>query len=124
MAYNRELRGKDRKDLTMSAFLNAIDGLASADDGRLLIMTTNHPERLDAALVRPGRVDYRVEFRECGPAELDRMFGASSRMPAPAWWERRTAPPPRPRRSCCGTATTRMAARLALGAAREGVRAA
>ena len=80
--------GKDSKDLTMSAFLNAIDGLASSDDGRILIMTTNHPERLDAALVRPGRVDYRVAFGECGPAELDRMYrrffpGAAKLMGAP-----------------------------------------
>ena len=30
--------------------------------GRLMVMTTNHPEKLDPALVRPGRVDVNMEF--------------------------------------------------------------
>lgn len=47
--------------LTFSGLLNAIDG-ALAQEGRLLFLTTNHPERLDPALVRPGRVDYKLEF--------------------------------------------------------------
>lgn len=42
--------------ITLSALLNAIDG-AVAPDGRLLVMTTNYPDKLDDALVRPGRVD-------------------------------------------------------------------
>ena len=46
----------EEKPLTLSAFLNAIDGVASVD-GRLLIMTSNCPDTLDEALVRPGRVD-------------------------------------------------------------------
>lgn len=48
--------------LSFSGFLNAIDGLASSDDV-IFVLTTNHPERLDPALLRPGRVDVRVEFR-------------------------------------------------------------
>lgn len=49
----------DRK-LSLSGLLNALDGLG-ASEGRLLFMTTNHPERLDPALLRPGRVDRNVE---------------------------------------------------------------
>ena len=37
--------------VTLSGLLNALDGVSSRD-GRVLFMTTNHPERLDAALIR------------------------------------------------------------------------
>lgn len=39
--------------VTFSGLLNAIDGVSSAE-ARLLVMTTNYPERLDPALIRPG----------------------------------------------------------------------
>lgn len=42
--------------LTFSGFLNAIDGVRS-QEGRIIIMTTNFKERLDPALLRPGRTD-------------------------------------------------------------------
>ncbi|RAQ70220.1 hypothetical protein AFCA_011037 [Aspergillus flavus] len=51
--------------VTLSAVLNAIDGVA-AQENRVLIMTTNHPERLDPALTRPGRVDMKINM---GPVE-------------------------------------------------------
>ena len=41
--------------------LNVLDGLMSSD-GILTIMTTNHIEKLDPALIRAGRVDRRFEF--------------------------------------------------------------
>lgn len=47
--------------VSLSGLLNSIDGVF-AKEGRLLIMTTNHPENLDAALLRPGRVDRRFDF--------------------------------------------------------------
>lgn len=47
--------------ISLSALLNAIDGAAS-HEGHVLIMTTNTPENLDAALIRPGRVDLQVAF--------------------------------------------------------------
>ncbi|KAF2703050.1 BCS1-like ATPase-like protein [Pleomassaria siparia CBS 279.74] len=47
--------------ISLSGLLNAIDGVAS-HEGRVLIMTTNHAERLDGALIRPGRVDLQVPF--------------------------------------------------------------
>lgn len=52
---------EDDAHVTFSGLLNAIDG-ASAGSGRILCMTTNHPELLDPALIRPGRIDYRIEF--------------------------------------------------------------
>uniref|UniRef100_A0A915N5I3 BCS1 N-terminal domain-containing protein n=1 Tax=Meloidogyne javanica TaxID=6303 RepID=A0A915N5I3_MELJA len=53
--------------VTMSGLLNAVDGVASAEGGRVLFMTTNHVERLDAALIRPGRVDVSQHFGNCTP---------------------------------------------------------
>ncbi len=47
--------------VTLSGLLNALDGVSSRD-GRILFMTTNHPERLDPALLRPGRVDRKIEL--------------------------------------------------------------
>lgn len=46
------------KVISLSGLLNAIDG-AFAKDGRILIMTTNHPDKIDPALIRPGRADRR-----------------------------------------------------------------
>ncbi|KEY70777.1 hypothetical protein S7711_03272 [Stachybotrys chartarum IBT 7711] len=47
--------------LSLSGLLNILDGVAS-QEGRVLIMTTNHIEKLDKALIRPGRVDMVVKF--------------------------------------------------------------
>ncbi|KAH9907464.1 BCS1 N terminal-domain-containing protein [Xylariomycetidae sp. FL2044] len=47
--------------LSLSGLLNILDGVAS-QEGRVLIMTTNHVDKLDKALIRPGRVDMIVKF--------------------------------------------------------------
>ncbi|KAH7305396.1 P-loop containing nucleoside triphosphate hydrolase protein [Rhexocercosporidium sp. MPI-PUGE-AT-0058] len=48
------IMGKSQGRVSLSALLNVLDGVGS-QEGRVLIMTTNHAERLDAALIRPGR---------------------------------------------------------------------
>jgi chaperone BCS1 len=47
--------------VNFSDVLNVIDGVCSAH-GRILISTTNHIEKLDPALIRPGRIDLKVEL--------------------------------------------------------------
>ena len=47
--------------ITLSCLLNAIDGFC-ATEGRILVMTTNHPEKLDPAMRRPGRIDMEIAF--------------------------------------------------------------
>jgi chaperone BCS1 len=47
--------------LTLSGMLNALDGVASGE-GRIVIATTNYPERLDPALVREGRFDLKIRL--------------------------------------------------------------
>ncbi|KAJ0750776.1 putative ATPase, AAA-type, core, P-loop containing nucleoside triphosphate hydrolase [Helianthus annuus] len=52
--------------ITLSGLLNFIDGLwSSCGDERIIVFTTNHKERLDAALLRPGRMDVHVEMSYC-----------------------------------------------------------
>lgn len=51
-----------KKGVSLSGLLNVLDGVASQED-RILIMTTNHIDALDAALIRPGRVDKTVSFQ-------------------------------------------------------------
>ncbi|KAG0636203.1 P-loop containing nucleoside triphosphate hydrolase protein, partial [Tuber brumale] len=62
-----------RVSVSFSGLLNAIDGVAS-HEGRILIMTTNHRERLDPALIRPGRVDMQIEFGYACKATLAEIF--------------------------------------------------
>ena len=59
--------------LTLSGLLNAIDGVFSTD-GRILIMTTNHPEVLDEALIRPGRIDSKYLFDICDFNQIKDLF--------------------------------------------------
>ena len=48
--------------LTLSHLLNIIDGPLETP-GRILIMTSNHPEKLDEALTRDGRMDIKLEMK-------------------------------------------------------------
>ncbi len=57
----------------MSGLLNALDGVSSRE-GRVLFLTTNHPEQLDPALVRPGRVDRKIELGYATPDQARRLF--------------------------------------------------
>ncbi|KAK7615641.1 BCS1 N terminal-domain-containing protein [Phyllosticta paracitricarpa] len=63
----------DQGGISLSGLLNAIDGVA-AHEGRVLIMTTNHPEKLDDALIRPGRVDLQVEFTLATKDQIHDIF--------------------------------------------------
>lgn len=65
--------GDDQKGISMSGLLNAIDGVA-AHEGRILIMTTNKPETFDEALIRPGRVDLQVAFRNATQQKASELF--------------------------------------------------
>ncbi|KAF8410566.1 hypothetical protein HHK36_003097 [Tetracentron sinense] len=52
--------------LTLSGLLNFIDGLwSSCGDERIIVFTTNHKDRLDPALLRPGRMDMHIHLSYC-----------------------------------------------------------
>ena len=63
----------DVNTLSLSGLLNALDGVA-ASEGRILFATTNHLERLDPALSRPGRMDVWVEFKNASPWQAEALF--------------------------------------------------
>lgn len=65
--------GKKQQGVTLAGLLNAIDGVA-ASEGRLLIMTTNHYEKLDMALVRAGRVDKKSFIGPLTASAVEHMF--------------------------------------------------
>jgi mitochondrial chaperone BCS1 len=68
------LRGRESiRNVTFSGLLNVLDG-AVASDGRLLVVTSNRPETLDAALLRPGRIDLRLHIPCPGPRERGLLF--------------------------------------------------
>jgi hypothetical protein len=48
--------------LTLSFLLNLLDGVLETP-GRILVITSNYPEKLDKAFVRPGRIDVKIEFK-------------------------------------------------------------
>ncbi|KAJ8648618.1 hypothetical protein MRB53_001641 [Persea americana] len=49
--------------MTLSGVLNFVDGLwSSCGDERIIIFTTNHKDRLDPALLRPGRMDMHIHM--------------------------------------------------------------
>ena len=53
---------KDNKDeITLSFLLNLLDGVLETPN-RILIITSNYPEKLDKALIRPGRIDLNIHF--------------------------------------------------------------
>jgi len=67
-------RGKKSDvSISFSGLLNAIDGVAS-QEGRLFFMTTNHIEKLDPALIRPGRCDVKMELKHASKLQIVSMF--------------------------------------------------
>lgn len=52
----------DDDSVNLSCFLNILDGIIELH-GVMIIMTTNYPEKIDDALIRPGRFDFKYEFK-------------------------------------------------------------
>lgn len=52
---------KNTSSFTLAGLLNVLDGVVDSP-GRIVVMTTNHPEKLDPALIRPGRINQRLHM--------------------------------------------------------------
>jgi chaperone BCS1 len=64
----------DKADkLDLAGLLNILDGVVDSP-GRIVIMTTNHPESLDAALIRPGRINTKLHMDYMANADILEMF--------------------------------------------------
>ncbi|KAM7265932.1 hypothetical protein ACFE04_003615 [Oxalis oulophora] len=74
---DRDDHGNDRNQATLSGLLNFIDGLwSSCGDERIIIFTTNHKEKLDPALLRPGRMDVHIYMGHCTPSGLKKLVNS------------------------------------------------
>ncbi|KAK1956067.1 hypothetical protein LY78DRAFT_621096 [Colletotrichum sublineola] len=69
----RDADGYSGASVTFSGLLNALDGLAAGEE-RIAFLTTNHIERLDPALIRPGRVDMMVRIGEATRYQAGQMW--------------------------------------------------
>lgn len=71
----KKIRKSDdfRSKPTLSEVLNAVDGFL-ARSGVCIFMTTNHPEKLDPALLRSGRIDITVTFEGVQREQAVNMF--------------------------------------------------
>jgi ATPase family associated with various cellular activities (AAA) len=68
-----QLKNLNNDTITLSDILNIIDGVLETP-GRILILTSNYPDKLDTALLRPGRIDFILNFKECDSEQLKEMF--------------------------------------------------
>lgn len=59
--------------ITLSGLLNVLDGALSTE-GRMVVLTTNHLDNLDPALVRPGRIDVAILFDLLGREKAIEFF--------------------------------------------------
>mmetsp|Transcript_3473 Transcript_3473/g.7584 ORF Transcript_3473/g.7584 Transcript_3473/m.7584 type:complete len:572 (+) Transcript_3473:248-1963(+) len=79
-AFGKSLFGGD-DELSLAGILNVLDGVVDTPN-RIVIMTTNHPEKLDPALIRPGRINKKIYMgRMCASEALQMMrhyFGTVS----------------------------------------------
>lgn len=71
--FNEDRKSETSSALTFSGMLNALDGLISTD-GIISVLTTNHIEKLDPALIRGGRVDRRFEFVNPSHKQMCELF--------------------------------------------------
>ncbi|CAL8098889.1 unnamed protein product [Orchesella dallaii] len=70
---NLSFEGCAPSTVTFGGLLNALDGVASTE-GRLVFMTTNYVDRLDPAMVRPGRVDLKLLIDYPNDHQLGAIF--------------------------------------------------
>lgn len=69
----RDTDGYSGATVTFSGLLNALDGIAAGEE-RIAFLTTNHVDRLDPALIRPGRVDMMVRIGEATRHQAAQMW--------------------------------------------------
>ena len=63
----------NKHKVDLSFLLNLLDGVLE-NPGRIVIMTSNFPDTLDSALIRPGRIDVIAKFRNCSNTTVQQML--------------------------------------------------
>jgi hypothetical protein len=64
---------EEDEPIDLAFILNLLDGTLESE-GRILAISTNFPERIDTALIRPGRIDMIIEFKKCSNKMLKQMM--------------------------------------------------
>lgn len=64
---------EDNNNNNLSNLLNLFDGLMESSE-RIIIMTTNYPDKLDHALTRPGRMDIKICFKKASYIDIINML--------------------------------------------------
>lgn len=67
------LKEDSDEKINLSFLLNLFDGVLETP-GRILIMSSNYPEKIDSALIRPGRVDLNIEFGYCSVETIKQII--------------------------------------------------
>jgi SpoVK/Ycf46/Vps4 family AAA+-type ATPase len=60
-------------DITLSSLLNVLDGILESN-GIIYIITTNYPEKIDKALLRPGRINFTIDFKKSDYQTIKEML--------------------------------------------------
>ena len=95
--HNRDISGtskeKPTSSISLSTILNVIDGVDGIDNA-IIIATTNHIEKLDPALIRPGRFGHHFKFDLFGYDEIQKyaMYAYGYHLPNLPKTEKRIAP--------------------------------
>ncbi len=71
--YNTIFKQETNDNNNLSFFLNILDGLNECP-GRIIIMTTNKPEYLDKALIRPGRIDFKIHMKKASTSDIKEII--------------------------------------------------
>jgi hypothetical protein len=66
------IKEEETNPIDLSFLLNLLDGTLESS-GRIIAISTNFPERIDSALIRPGRIDMIVNFKKCSIEILSEM---------------------------------------------------
>jgi hypothetical protein len=70
---DKKMEDELKEKITLGQILEVLDGIIENDD-RICIFTTNHIERIDKALLRPGRIDLVVEFKNLRKYDINNLY--------------------------------------------------
>jgi hypothetical protein len=72
--FNFRDKTSSNRQVNFSTFLNQLDGVQNATRGIITVLTANYVDRLDPALLRPGRMDLIMHFDYPGEEEIAQAF--------------------------------------------------
>lgn len=68
-----DLVDSKQSEITLEYLLNLLDGTLTFNDS-IVIITTNHLEKLDPAIYRSGRIDALIEMKKCDHYQIQKIY--------------------------------------------------